>query len=226
MTRTLQTTTGGQPRAGTQGKKAGSHCRILDLPSELRMRIYSFIFPSSEYETDRKNAQVGPRVKRTHILQVSRSLHDDITQYLYSVHAFRLFPLQDFSRTPTIKSLSPQYKRSCKVVELVLGSSWTKPPRSWVVDEALGLHHMDLVHTLEILLVCDPSEPIFEGFRVSKTFYTDFAVKLVRDVLKALPNLEQIILDSYSYVRKEGHLVTHLMKEFHKPGMKIRWKRD
>lgn len=230
MTRLLETT-GGQLRVRAYGKQAGGHCRILDLPSELRARIYSYIFPSWRYDAvkDRKGVQVTSPyypLKRIHILLVSRSLHDDVTQYLYSVHVFRLFPLQDFSRMPTVKNIAPQYKRSCKAIELILGSSWTNPPSSWVVDEALGLHHMELVHTLDILLVCDPSEAIFEGFRVSKTFYTHYAVALVRDILKALPNLQQIILDSYSYVRREGHLVTHLMDEFRKTKAKVRWKRD
>jgi hypothetical protein len=79
------------------------------------------------------------------------------------------------------------------------------------------------VHTLEIFVECDPSHPVFEGFRVSQGFYTNFAGKLLRDTLSGLPSLEWVVFDANPSVERKGDLLTRLASEVHRSRKKIIW---
>ncbi|KAK2850736.1 hypothetical protein FQN49_005364 [Arthroderma sp. PD_2] len=223
--------------SASHSRKPGqeSGCRIFDLPWELRIKVYSYVFSGPPrivrpIRASRKRSDKEPasptfgRHRRTSILLVSRQFHDDVTQYLYSSYTFRIFPIQHQpSIVPNICDLAPRYKGSVRVLRLVLGSSWTDPPESWVVNEKLGLKHMHGVHTLEILVLCDPSNPMFEPFRISKDFYTQFSCRLLHGILRGLPNLSHVVIDGYSSIERNGGLVSGLVQEIQATKKKIRW---
>lgn len=141
----------------------------------------------------------------------------------YSSQIFRLFPVQDFSRRPTVRALPRRHRPSVTTIELILGNSWTAPPRSWIVNQGLGLRDMALTRTLKIFIECDPSQPIFEGFRVSKEYYTEFAGNLMRQILERLPALVQVEFDGYPSVRKTGDLMVRLLQETQMANKKVLW---
>lgn len=199
---------------------------FFDLPPELRVKIYSLVLFDPKQKRLRRREQQSQffPLQRIHILIVCKRFHTEAAHCLYSSLAFRIFPLQDYSRIPAVIDIpSLQYKRSIRSLQIALGSSWTHPPRSWKVDEKLGLHHMDRVHTLEIFVQCDPSHPVFEGFRVSKGFYTGYAGALLKEVLGVLPSLRWVQFDGNPSVEKSGDLMTRLISEVSKSGKKILW---
>jgi hypothetical protein len=108
-------------------------------------------------------------------------------------------------------------------IELILGSSWSAPPKSWKVTSRLGLAQMTGVKIFKIFIQCDPSHPIFEGFRISNDFYTGFAGGLVRQILEQLPNLEHVEFDAWPSVQKNGALMRRLLSEVRAAGQNIHW---
>ncbi|OJJ51268.1 hypothetical protein ASPZODRAFT_127311 [Penicilliopsis zonata CBS 506.65] len=223
-------------REGTQSiviQKTRPPFRFFDLPSEIRERIYSVVLftprrsralrSHGNVGASSKNSPLAPASHRVALFLASRRIHDEATYLFYSTQTFRLFPIQDYSRLPTIRALSPLYRPCIHTVELILGSSWTAPPRSWTVNKSLGLQHMKYVRTLKVFIQCDPSHPVFEGFRVSKGFYTDFAGELVRKILLNLPSLVQVEFDGFPSVQRNGPLMHRLISEAKTAGKKILW---
>lgn len=207
--------------------------RFLDLPSEIRLRIYTFVLftprrskkvrTTGSVGASSKNKPLAPASHRLSLFLVSRLLHDEATHHFYSVQTFRLFPIQDYSRLPTVRALPPRYRPSITTIELILGSSWTAPPRSWAVDSSLGLEDMASARTLKVFIQCDPSHPVFEGFRVSKNYYTRFAGELMDQILTRLPNLVQVEFDGYPSVQRKGPLMSRLLGETKTAGKKVLW---
>lgn len=214
-------------------EKEISPFRFFDLPTEIRLRIYMFVLftprrnqaprPMGTVGASAKNMPPAPASHRISLFLASRRLHNEATHYFYSTQTFRLFPIQDYSRLPTVRALAPRYRACLKTIELILGSSWTKPPRSWTVNNGLGLKDMVHLRTLKVFIECDPSHPVFRGFRLSKDYYTVFAGDLLRKVLKGLPNLVQVEFDGYPSVQKDGDLMNRLLMETKLANKKILW---
>ncbi|RAL00581.1 uncharacterized protein BO80DRAFT_425400 [Aspergillus ibericus CBS 121593] len=211
--------------------------RFFDLPSEIRLRIYHFVlFTPRRRRTLRTTGNVGasskrnpplsPTSHRVALFLTSRRMHNEASDYFYSTQTFRLFHIQDYSRMPTIRAIAPQYRPSIATIELILGSSWTAPPQEWTVNRSLGLEEMVRIRTFKVFIECDPSHPVFEGFRISKDYYTDFAGDLLNEVLSKLPNLEYVEFDAWPSVRKSGALMKRLMEEVRAAGRKIAWGPD
>lgn len=208
--------------------------RILDLPSEIRERIYHFaLFTPARKSALKKNGTVGasakkskafsPTAQRIALFLTSRRIHDEASYYFYSTQIFRVFPVQDFARMPTVRQLPRRHRSSVTTIELILGNSWTAPPKTWTVNQGLGLHDMVLTRTLRVFIECDPSQPIFEGFRVSKEYYTEFAGRLMRQILERLPGLVQVEFDAYPSVHKNGSLMTRLLQETRHFQKRVLW---
>ncbi|KAL1991467.1 hypothetical protein VTN49DRAFT_4775 [Thermomyces lanuginosus] len=207
--------------------------RFFDLPSEIRLKIYEYVFFRSNTSNNGVNGNVGasskqnrilaPRSHRLSLLLASRRLHDEAAALFYSTQIFRVFPIQDYSRMPTLASLAPTYRPLVRKIELILGSSWTKPPKSWRVTRRLGLRELTGVETLKVFVQCDPSHPVFEGFRISTDFYTNFAGDLLRGILQQLPKLENVEFDAWPSVQKDGSLMSRLLAEARAAGKKILW---
>lgn len=206
--------------------------RFFDLPSEIRLRIYSFALfipqrkgrlTNGGVGASSKNMPLPPLSRRISLYLVSRQMHNEASHLVYSSQTFRLFPIQDFSLAPTVREIPPRYRSSVSAIELILGSSWTAPPRSWRVTKGLGLQDMTRVRTLKVFIQCDPSHPMFEGFRISKEFYTEFAGELLRKIFSRLPSLVQVEFDGYPSVQRDGPLMSRLLTEARDARKMILW---
>lgn len=222
-----------RPEQQKAEKKPTTSFRFLYLPSEIRLRIYAFVLftprrkkalrSTGSVGASSKNKPLSPITNRISLFLVSRLIHDEAAHLFYSSQTFRLFPIQDYSRLPTVRALPPRYRPSITTIELILGSSWTAPPKSWRVNDGLGLEQMACMRTLKVFIQCDPSHPVFEGFRISKDYYTQFAGDLLQQILARLPNLAQVEFDGYPSVQKKGTLMTRLFEETRAAKKKIYW---
>jgi len=194
----------------------GTPFPFFSLPPELRNRVYELVLFSKP----------GP-VKGTRIslLLANKAFHSEAAHVLYSSHHFRIFPLQDFSPMPTVKEMPVRYRNSVSNLELVLGSSWTNPPKSWRVTKAFAkrLASLESVQTLRVFVQVDPSHPVFTWFRVSSSFYTDFSGDLLDQVLTAMPQIRYVELDGNPSVDIKGPLVSRLRSKIEEHKKITKW---
>lgn len=198
---------------------------LFSLPSEIRNRIYTFVLFSSTC----KGPKSRPNCRRpTSLFLTSSQIHREASYIFYSTHTFRLFPLQEFLPLLTVSELPPTYRPLVTNVELILGPSWTAPPKSWKVTQrkARTLQQLSQVRCLRVFIQVDPSHPVFAQFRVSHGFYTEFAGTLLRDVLGAMPQIEFVQLDGNPSVQMDGPLVSRLRSEIEAQGNMVRWGKD
>lgn len=189
---------------------------FLELPAEIRNRIYNLIlFSKPGYR-----GADGRKKSRTSILAVSKKLHQEASYILYSSLDFRIFPLQDFTPVPVIQELRPMYRSMVTKLEMVVGSSWTSPPKTWRVSKLLArrLGRLSAIQTLKVFVELDPSLPMFEKYRVSFDFYTDFCGNLLCEVLAAMPHLTSLEIDGNPGVDTTGPLVSRLLAEAESKG--------
>ena len=200
---------------------------FLLLPSEIRTRIY-FLNWFGASDADKFRKPYPPLSAsdrgRLNLTLVSRRLHDESTHYLYSTTTFRLFPLQDFQFLPTPLHLPPHYRSHITSISLIVGSSWTNPPKDWKVGKAVRrcLGRMKVVRRLKVFIEIDPSIPMFAKYRISESFYTNWCGDLLKDVLEALtPNCEVVEMDGNPSVDQNGPLSTRLTFEVEESGRKV-----
>jgi hypothetical protein len=207
---------------------------FLSLPTELRYKIINLILfndadPLNPQRTTTDDAfqELLPSCKTISLLLANRAIHAEASHILYSSTTFRLFALQDFLSLPTPPDLAPHYRSHITRLSLILGSSWTAPPKHWRVGKGLArcLSRLKLVRVLRVFVQLDPSIPMFEKHRVSFAFYTDFCGALLADVLKAMPWVEAVEVAGYRHVDPRGPLVSRLVKEVQWKGRDVRWDR-
>lgn len=200
--------------------------RFLDLPAELRRHILELAL--CVHRTIDLDPANGWRIaRRLELFLVSRKVHEEAYAVFYGSHTFRLFPTHgrffgDKIR-PLISRLSPQYRAAITSIELRLGPGWNKPPKSWTVSQRLGLEDAVSVRTLKIFVECDPSHDSFRGFRMLEPSFTDFAGSLLLELIRTIPSLEVIQLDGYSFVSKDGPLISRLLQVAHAEQKRIIW---
>ncbi|EXJ92037.1 hypothetical protein A1O3_00587 [Capronia epimyces CBS 606.96] len=194
----------------------GKRFPFLELPAEIRNRIYSLVLFS---KLGYRGADGGKK-RRTSILAVSKKVHQEASYILYSSLSFRIFPLQDFTPAPVIQELRPMYRSMVTKLEMVVGSSWTSPPKTWRVSKLLArrLGRLSAVQTLKVFVELDPSLPMFEKYRVSYDFYTDFCGDLLSEVLAAMPHLTALEMDGNPGIDSTGPLVSRLLAEAENKG--------
>jgi len=198
---------------------------FFSLPAEIRNRIYSLILTKDHP----KPLKPLPNHRApTSLFLTSSQIHREASYLFYTSQTFRLFPLQEFKPLPTVSELPPRYRSLITKVELILGPGWTAPPKSWRVTPRMAkiLKQSRQASWLRVFVEIDPSHPIFASFRVSHGFYTEFAGKLLRDVLVAMPQVECVQLDGNPSVRMEGPLVSRLRVEIEALGRVVEWGRD
>jgi len=192
---------------------------FFELPAEIRNRIYRLVLFSKKPGYRLIDGRLRPC--RTAIMAANKRTHQEAAYMLYSTTSFRIFPLQDFTPAPVIQELRPMYRAMVTKVEVTLGSSWTSPPKSWRVSKLLArrLSRLSVVQTLKVFVELDPSLPMFEKYRVSYDFYTDFCGELLRDVLVCMPQVTHVEMNGNPGVEATGPLATRLLREVEQKGI-------
>lgn len=201
--------------------------KFFSLPAEIRNRIYTLVLFSSGGGGDGPKPPPDRRLPTSLFLTSSR-LHREASYTFYSTQTFGIFPLQEFKPLPTVSELPVRYRALVTNSELILGPSWTAPPKSWKVSHRMAriLPQLSRVRCLRVFVEVDPTLPVFARFRVSHSFYTDFAGCLLRDVLAAMPQVEYVQLDGNPSVRMDGPLVSRLRSEIEAHERIVRWGKE
>ncbi|PKS08350.1 hypothetical protein jhhlp_005294 [Lomentospora prolificans] len=189
--------------------------RFLDLPAELRLRVYGYHFADCGDVIDLDPDNYKRIHRKMAIFRTCHQVYYEASAFFYSSHTFRVFPTHPgrFFKTkkPLLARLSPAQRASITTLELRLGPGWNRPPRGWVVNEALGLRHCIQVRKLKVFVECDPSDNIFNGFRRADGFYEEFSRTLLQDILEGLPALEVVEFDAWKSVKKSGAMMRGLL---------------
>ncbi|CAF9936633.1 MAG: hypothetical protein ALECFALPRED_006905 [Alectoria fallacina] len=198
--------------------------RFFDLPYELRIKILAFVLVTDQtVDLDKKNN--GAARHRINVFLTSHRLHEESYRAYYGGHTFRIFPTNHHffghKVRPLVARLPTRYREALVSLELRLGPGWSNPPRSWRVDDRLGLEEMEAVRIVKVFVECDPSHEIFDGFRIDRDFFTDFSGSLLMDVLQRLPSVAQVELDGWPSVKREGPLVKGLLEVARNAGVRI-----
>ncbi|KAA6415820.1 MAG: hypothetical protein FRX48_00538 [Lasallia pustulata] len=207
-------------------KPTPAHFRFFDLPTELRLKILGMVLLLDQtIDLEPLNyRRIAPRFE---IFFTSRKMHEEAYPIFYGGHTFRIFPTHGrfFGNMviPLVARLSPRYRAALLSLELHLGPGWSNPPKSWRVDDRLGLEEMTAVRSLKVFIQCDPSHDVFKGFRVDKDFFTDFSSDIFGDIIYRLPVLEEIRFDAWSSVSKDAPLMTRLLIEARSNSKRIAW---
>ncbi|ORY55916.1 uncharacterized protein BCR38DRAFT_461875 [Pseudomassariella vexata] len=200
--------------------------RFVDLPGELRLKIYGYHFTTTgevlDLETD--------NYKRIHkplcLLRTCRQVYSEASYLFYSTHTFRIFPIYGkFFRTkkPLLARMKPGPRACLTTLQLRLGPGWNRPPRGWVVNDALGLKDCINVRRLKVFVECDPSNDAFKGFRAEDGFYEGFSQELLRAVLDEMPWCEIAEFDANPSVKKSGAMMTGLLEVACNKGRRLAW---
>ena len=196
--------------------------RFLDLPAELRERILGFALKSDQVIDLGQNL-----VSQVKLLLVSKQFHHEAAAVFYGTNTFRILPTHSRAcerrAKPVLRRLARRYRPLITSAELRFGPHWGRPPKCWAVDRALGLEQLTALRRLNVFVQADPSQDMYEGFRVSKDFYTTLAANLLRAVLERLPKVVEVHFDNYSGVSRDGPLITALVDDAKQKGKKITW---
>ncbi|KAI0137676.1 hypothetical protein F4776DRAFT_103973 [Hypoxylon sp. NC0597] len=204
--------------------------RFLDLPSELRVKVYDYHFVGTGdvLDLDRDN------YKRIHqklaIFRVCRTIYREASYFFYSTHPVRIFPTIPgrFFKTkkPLLARMKPNQRSSLTSLELRLGPGWSSPPRGWVVNPALGLSDCVNVNKITVYVECDPGNDFFKGFRQPDNFYERFSKSLLIGVLDEMPWVHRIEFEAWPNVKKSGALMRGLIEVVKTRGIKIIWGKE
>ncbi|KAI0474132.1 hypothetical protein GGR56DRAFT_565706 [Xylariaceae sp. FL0804] len=201
--------------------------RFLDLPTELRLRVYDYHFANTGDVLDLDPDNYKRIHQKLAIMRTCRIMHQEAQHLFYSTRTVRIFPTHPgrFFKTkkPLLARMKPALRANLTSLELRLGPGWSKPPRGWVVNPALGLRECIKVRKLTVFAECDPGNDIFRGFRQPNSFYENFSKALMAAVLDEMPWVERIEFDAWPSVKKSGALMTGLIELSKARGMRITW---
>ncbi|KAK0391785.1 hypothetical protein NLU13_1284 [Sarocladium strictum] len=199
---------------------------FLELPSELRIKVYEYYFADVDDVLDLDPTNYKRYHKLLGFMRVCRQVHAEATHLFYSTHSFRIFPVhparQKHKRT-ILYRLKPRQRELLSTLDLRFGPNWGSPPRSWVVNDSLGLQDCVNVTQLNIFVECDPSDKIFKGWVRSEGFYETFTRDLLAEVISKLPSLRVVQFDAWSSVKKRGAMISGLMDVVTKSELAVTW---
>lgn len=198
--------------------------RFLDLPAEIRVRIYELhLDVGRSIQLEAANVkEVRPRLN---ILFVSRQLYQEAYRVFYSANTFRIFSTNGKhfqTKWPLLVHFPRAYRNVLTTLELRLGPGWTKPPKSWVITPKFGLKDCKNLRTLKIFIELDPaSNPINREWLKYRSLYTDFCVPLVAKLYDDVPTLSDVIFDGYPSVEQDGDLMTAFLAQAREAGKRV-----
>lgn len=202
---------------------------FLKLPSELRNKIYEFIFRDAPFVIDLDPDNYRNIHRKISIFLVCRQIYDEASHYFYASHTVRLFPTHPGkffkAKKPLLARLSPRNRASISTLQLRLGPGWNHPPRGWVVNEALGLKDAVNVRKLKCFVEVDPSDNVFAGFRRGID-YGKFSRNLLDEVLIEVPSITEIQFDAWPSVKKDGDMLCGLIEVALKHEKMISWGKE
>lgn len=196
-------------------KKAREIFRFMDLPHDLRVKIYEYHFAPIGHVVDLEHGNYFTIHKRLSLFRVCRQIYHEASHVFYSTKTFRIFPIDGrFSRAKKglLARMKPRARAHLTSLELRLGPGWSKPYRSWVVDPLVGLADCVNVHRLCVYIEIDPSDNIFNGWRKSNGFYEQFCQNLLDEILKAVPSVDKVQFDARISVKKAGNMTSCLLE--------------
>ncbi|KAI0097928.1 hypothetical protein GGR51DRAFT_539734 [Nemania sp. FL0031] len=201
--------------------------RFLDLPSELRLKVYEHHFVNTGHVLDLDTDNYKRIHQKLSILRTCRTIYVEASYSFYSTHPVRVFPTIPgrFFKTkkPLLARMKPGQRACINSLELRLGPGWSKPPRGWEVNPALGLNQCVNVTKLTVFVECDPGNDIFKGFRQPGGFFESFSKKLLTGILEEMPWVQRIEFDAWPSVKKSGALMTGLIDLIASRNLKISW---
>lgn len=198
----------------------------MDLPLELRLKVLGYYFADVGRVIDLDTDNYKRIHKKLGILRTNRAMYFEASHFFYSTHTFRLFPTMGKffkAKKPLLARLNKRQRGWITSLELRLGPGWNRPPRGWVVNEALGLADCVNLRNLTVFVECDPSDNVFNGFRRADGFYEKFSRELLGGVLAGLPILDRVYFDAYTSVKKSGAMMRGLFEVTLAQGKKICW---
>ena len=188
------------------------------LPTELRLKILRHLL----IEPGLRAIDLGPdnilkARSRRNLFLANKRLHNEASHLFYRGNTFRILPTHGRFFKHGVKPLIPRLSQRCRdqvvSLELRLGPGWNSPPSSWVINHKLKLEKCHNVRVLKVFVECDPSQPSFKGFRISETFFTDFAGGLTKETIRRLPSLEVVSFETFPSVQWDGDLMVRLQDE-------------
>lgn len=201
---------------------------FMSLPIELRLKVYHFHFANSADEVVDLDPDNHKKIgKHFALFKTCRTVYIEASQFFYSTRTFRIFPTHPgrFFKTkkPLLARMNAAKRSQLTSLELRLGPGWSKPPRGWVVNPALGLADCVNVRRLTVFVECDPGDNVFNGFRRADGFYETFSRHLLKNVLAELPQVEAVHFDAWSSVKKSGAMMQGLFDVALSSDRTIRW---
>ncbi|KAJ4415848.1 hypothetical protein N0V82_007108 [Gnomoniopsis sp. IMI 355080] len=188
--------------------------RFMDLPVEVRLKVYAYHFGEIGPVVDIEHGNYFTIHRRLALFRVCRQIYYEAFDTFYNSKVFRIFPIdgrQARAKKGLLAKVKPQCRAHMTTLELRLGPGWSKPYRSWVVNDLLGLADCVNVRRLHVYIEIDPSDKIFAGWRKAPGFYENFCQNLLDDVLKGLPNAQMVQFDAHESVRKAGDMARGLL---------------
>lgn len=190
--------------------------RFLDLPAELRIRVYELLLGvDGAIDLDPLNhRRISPLFG---VFLTNRQLYQEARRVFYGKNTFRLFSTNGkffHAKQQLLSRLSPSCRAMITTLELRLGPGWSAPPKRWIIGNKLGLSNCKALRLLKVFVEVDPSgHEIFKDFRLPDDLYTRFCAGLVKKVLAKVPSIVEIQFDGFPSVKMSGSLMTSLIAE-------------
>ncbi|KAL1901082.1 hypothetical protein Sste5346_002149 [Sporothrix stenoceras] len=211
---------------GKEPEKPIQPFRFLDLPSELRVKIYGYHYEGVDPVADLTPDNYKKIFRKLFLLRTCRTIYHEASHYYFSRFTFRIFPTYPGrffkTRRPLLARLKKEQRNAMTSLELRLGPGFNKPPKCWVVNRKLGLKDCINVRKLNVFVQLDPSVSWLDGFRKAG-FYETFSRDLLNDILQETPNVEVVEFDAYESVRKNCPIMEALQQTVREHGKRITW---